>query len=253
MFFGIILILVLVTLYSGLRILESTVLFGEQSSGNASKTITRNGVDYFPRQDITTVLLMTADMGALVVFDETEETSNMLFLPRDVLVTAPEGQWEKIRNEISAYLYHLDIDCFAALDREAVVILNDVVGGVTVSQGDSSEEVLLMGEQAVDYLDGAELEQQMAYWTCLGESFREMVKQDTASLLGVFEQVKPHVVTDCSLVSGLGLLARIKDFELRETLTPAGEYVVSGENMEFHADEEMLDQLILELFYAPKK
>ena len=68
LFFGIILILVLVTLYSGLRILESTVLFGEQSSGNTSKTITRNGVDYFPRQDITTVLLMTADMGALVAY-----------------------------------------------------------------------------------------------------------------------------------------------------------------------------------------
>lgn len=245
LFFGIILILVLVTLYSGLRILESTVLFGDHTFDGSSKTLTRNGIDYFPRQDITTVLLMTADMEALVIFDETEKTSTMLFLGRDALGAVPEGQWEKLRDAISEYLYGLEIDYFGALDREAVVILNDAAGGVTVSQEGSSEVVLLTGEQVTEYLGGAGPEEQMDYWTRFGAAFLETVKQDAASLLGIFEQVKPHVVTDCSMVAAAGMLMRFGDYEIREPKTTAGE--------EFQTDAEALDRLILELFYGPKK
>ena len=89
-YFSIILILVLVMLFSGLQILESTVFSGEQGEETmpASKKITRDGVDYFPRQDITVVMVMgidkygpvahsgsynntgAADMVALLIFDE---------------------------------------------------------------------------------------------------------------------------------------------------------------------------------------
>ena len=245
-FLCVVLILILIMIYSGLRILESTVLFGgDTESGGKSKTITRNGIDYFPRQDITTVLLMTADMEALVIFDETEKTSTMLFLDRDAPDAVPEGQWEKLRDAISAYLYDLEIDCFGALDREAVVILNDAVGGVTVAQEDSSDTVLLMGQEAAEYLAGVGPEQQMDYWARFGAAFLETVKQDAASLLGIFEQVKPHVVTDCSVVAAAGMLMRFGDYEIREPMTTAGE--------EFQTDAEALDRLILELFYAPKK
>jgi hypothetical protein len=59
-FFAVIMILVLVMLYSGLQILESTVLYyGSNKEENIeSKTIVVDGVAYFPRQDITVVLVL---------------------------------------------------------------------------------------------------------------------------------------------------------------------------------------------------
>ena len=54
-----ILILVLVFLFSGLQILESTVFRKGTGTSQVSdrKTIIRDGVEYYPRQDITVILL----------------------------------------------------------------------------------------------------------------------------------------------------------------------------------------------------
>ena len=108
-FFGVILILVLMMLYSGLQILESTVLYrGQgQETGFVSKTITRENVDYFPRQDITTVLVMgidkygpveksdmytntgASDMNMVLIFDEVNKVCNILHLNRDTMLEMP--------------------------------------------------------------------------------------------------------------------------------------------------------------------
>ena len=108
-FVCLVLILVLVILISGLRILESTAfLKGQTGEGQiASKTIERNGVKYFPRQDITVMLIMgidevgpvkdsgsynntgEADMIALAVFDETNEQMDILYINRDTMVDMP--------------------------------------------------------------------------------------------------------------------------------------------------------------------
>ena len=101
-----ILILVLVILFSGLQILESTVFSKGQAQGgqSTSKTIERDGVAYFPRQDITVMLLMgidefgpvkdsgsynntgEADMVSLVIFDETHRKMDILYINRDTMV-----------------------------------------------------------------------------------------------------------------------------------------------------------------------
>lgn len=105
---GIALILVLGIVYSGLRIWESTVLFREQEDFSVTtKTITRDGVDYFPRQDISVILLMgigksgpvvastepnhgnAADMVTLMIFDETNQVCTLLNVNRDSMVLMP--------------------------------------------------------------------------------------------------------------------------------------------------------------------
>jgi len=103
-----ILILVIVVLIGGFQILESTVLLPEQTEQpTATKTITRNGVDYFPRQDITTLLVMgidevgpvkdsgsyrntgESDVLLLMIFDEKNETYTILALNRDTMLDMP--------------------------------------------------------------------------------------------------------------------------------------------------------------------
>lgn len=103
------LILVGIVLYSGLQMLESTVFHKEQQGEEpySSKTITSNGIDYFPKQDITTLLIMgidetgpvrdsmsynnegESDVVLLAVFDNAEKTYNVLALNRDTMVEMP--------------------------------------------------------------------------------------------------------------------------------------------------------------------
>ena len=109
-FFATILILMLVMIYSGLRILEATVFSKEEVAGNdpaPSKTITRDGIEYFPRQDMTVLMLLGIDQegpvqasesynnhGAvdainLLIFDETAQECRVLALNRDTMLEMP--------------------------------------------------------------------------------------------------------------------------------------------------------------------
>ena len=101
--------LLLVMLLSAVKILEATVLRGgeEGEAEYVSKTILRDGVEYFPRQDITVFLVLgidrmgkveqsdsynnhgAADLAMLLVFDETEEELSVLHLNRDTMLTMP--------------------------------------------------------------------------------------------------------------------------------------------------------------------
>ena len=109
LFFGAALILLMVMLYSGFRILESTVFFDEPASVDEGtrKTIVRDGVEYFPRQDMTVVMVLgidqngpvaesdsynnhgAADMVMLLCFDEEKQVCNVLHLNRDTMVEIP--------------------------------------------------------------------------------------------------------------------------------------------------------------------
>lgn len=101
------LILVFAFVFSGLRILESAgFLRQDEETTRKTKTVIRDGVAYFPRQDITVVLLMgigkwgevqptepnkstPADMITLLVFDEEAKKVNLLSLNRDTMVNMP--------------------------------------------------------------------------------------------------------------------------------------------------------------------
>lgn len=101
-------ILALVMIYSGLRILESTAFSpAVDETAPEKKTIVRDGIEYFPRQDMTTFLVMgidqegiaqdsgsynnpgTADVVFLVVFDESKREYHIITLNRDMMVEMP--------------------------------------------------------------------------------------------------------------------------------------------------------------------
>lgn len=100
-------VLILVIIYSGMRIFEVY----HQETGNhgvvPSKTIYRNGVAYYPRQDITVFLFMgidefgsmessgghqnpgASDVVMLGIFDETAGCIDVLALNRDTMLDMP--------------------------------------------------------------------------------------------------------------------------------------------------------------------
>lgn len=104
----VILILVLVFVISGLQFLESTVFHPVSSTQDYQrKTIVRDGIEYFPRQDITVIMLAgidefgpavssgsynnsgEADMVSLLIFDESNKTLDVLSLNRDTMLDMP--------------------------------------------------------------------------------------------------------------------------------------------------------------------
>ena len=314
---ALILILVLVMIYSGLRILESTVFFDEtgEVSTAQTKTITHDGIEYFPRQDITVILVMgideegpvkdsgfyrnngEADMVAAVILDQKDETYSVLTLNRDMMLDMPVlgiggrragsfyGQLalshtygsgladsaENTRNTVSDLLYGIKIDHYVAMNMDAIGILNDAVGGVTVTVTDDFSQVdesLPMGEvtlnraQALTFvrtrqdvgnqLNLSRMERHKEYLKGLSQALNEKMDSSETFAAEIYEQMVNYMVTDCSVNVVTGLLQRCADYSLMEIVSVEGENRLGEEYYEFYADEEKLDALILQLFDAPK-
>lgn len=310
-------LLLLAAIYSGLQALESTVLRPEEPVPETTpkKTLVSQGKHYFPRQDITTLLLMgidkrgpaessgyysnqgCADVIMLLVLDQTNETYNILCLNRDTMVTMPvigvlgqkagtaygqltlshtygsglEDSCENTRETVSDLLGGVTIDYYLSMRLDAVAILNDAVGGVTVditedfSLVDPTLEkgtMTLQGDQALHYVQNrrdvddqlnlSRMQRQKKYMTGFMEAFRAKKEQSSNFLLKAYDQASPYLVTDCSTQVVTGLLNRCADYELQDILIPEGENVLGETYYEFYVDEEALEDLVLSLFYSEK-
>ena len=237
-------------------------------------------------------------MNVLLIFDEVKGECNVLQLNRDTMLEIPVlglggkqvgtyyGQLalshtygtgladscENTRKAISDFLYGISIDYYVAMHMDAITILNDAVGGVTVNVTEDFSavdatiemgEMTLQGEQAINYvrtrknvgdqLNISRIQRQEGYMNGFIAAFREKRAADPEFILAAYEQVQPYLVTDCSANALSGMLDRFSQFKVNEVVTPEGENVLGEEYYEFYADEEKLDALILRLFYAPKK
>lgn len=312
-----ILLLVLVLIYSGLRILESTVFHDSiGSSGNPQdKTIHRDGVDYFPKQDMTVILVAgvdtegpmvssgsynnsaEADMIALVIFDGATEKMNVISLNRDTMTDVQilgvggkkagtrraqlalahtygsglKDSSDNLCDTVSSLMYGVKIDYYVTINMDAISMLNDAVGGVTVTvQDDFSAidpsipmgEVTLMGQQATNYLRSryglgdqmnlTRMQRHQEYISGFMDALRTKTESDSGFILSAYEEIYPYMVTNCSTSSITGLIDRYGDYQLGELLSLKGENNSENAYMEYHLDEEALDELILKYLYVPK-
>ena len=166
----------------------------------------------------------------------------------------------------------MTIDYYVAMNMDAIPILNDAVGGVTVNVTDDFSkvnptitmgELTLSGDQVIDYVrtrkdvgdqkNVTRMERQKGYVKGFLDALMTKEQSDMEFALKLYEQVAPYIVTDCSSTTLSSMLERYVDFSIREVVTPEGENVIGEAYYEFYPDEEKLDELILRIFYAPKK
>ncbi len=205
--FLLILALGAVFLYSGYRVLDgiNRAKSPDAAEPTVSKTITKDGVKYFPRQDISVFMLIgidqygpvqesdsynnsgEADMVALAIFDETDQTVRVLTLNRDTILEMPvlglggkpagtataqlalshtygsglRDSCENTKAAVSNFLNGIEIDHYMALNMDAISMLNDAVGGVKVTVTDDFSavdptipmgETVLNGKQALNFV-----------------------------------------------------------------------------------------------------
>lgn len=317
LYLGLILILVLLMLYSGIRVIESTILPKENGevSDSTEKTISVNGVYYFPRQDITVFMVLgidkygemqsseyhrnsgDADMIALLIFDESEKTYTVLTINRDTMVEMPvlgtfgqqagtsygqlalaytygtglEDSCENVKETLQNFIPGLTVDHYLAMDMDAISLLNDAVGGVTVTVTDDFSEVdselpigtvTLKGQQAISFVQSrkgvgsqlnlSRMERQKEYMEGFVRSFKQALKANSTFVVSVYSDISPYIVTDCSSTVISTLSDRYADYELNEVISLTGENGLGEEYYEFYVDEDALLELRLKLLYARK-
>jgi LCP family protein required for cell wall assembly len=239
-----------------------------------------------------------ADVDMLVILDETQQKIDLLYLNRDTMLTMPvlgiggrpagtyygqlalahtygsglHDSCENTRQAISDLLCGVKIDYYVSLNMDAIAILNDAVGGVTVEVTEDFSavdpsitmgKVTLMGQQAINYvrtrkdvgdqLNLTRIERQKDYIRGFTEALKAKQGSDSDFVLSVYEQVAPYMVTDCSATVFHSLVSRYATYEIGRILSPEGENVMGETYFEFYADQDSVLQLTLDLFYAPKE
>lgn len=321
-FVCVILLLALVMIGSLAQIVHYTIWGnGSQEEKLASKIVVRDGVSYFPRQDITVVMVTgidqqgkmessgsynnhgAADMVMLLILDNANEKYNLLYLNRDTMLTYPRlgiggkpagtefGQLalahtngtglkdssQNTRKAVSDFLLGTQIDYYLTMRMDAVAILADAVGGVEVNVEEDFSAVdpsiqmgkmKLTGDQALNYvrtrkevgnqLNLSRINRHQKFVDGFAEAFSNHSGSDALFLTSTFESIKDYVVTDCTTKTLNELYRRYSKY------TAGGVYKLEGENVigdyginekhyEFYVDEEQLEDLTLQLFFAPIK
>lgn len=233
-----------------------------------------------------------ADVQIVAVLDNEARTWQALQLNRDSIVRVPvlgvggdivayedeqlalahyygNGREQSCENTVlavSMLLGDQPIDGYMAVNMDAVGILTDLVGGVTLtvtsdfSAIDPSlvqgETITLTGEQALTYVRSraniddetnlARMNRQRQYMTALEE---KLTQKDANFVVEAYDALADYMVTDIASGTAAEIGERMQDYTQLEALTIDGENVVEGEHWAYYLDEDSLQETILQLFY----
>jgi anionic cell wall polymer biosynthesis LytR-Cps2A-Psr (LCP) family protein len=96
------------------------------------------------------------------------------------------------------------------------------------------------------------MERHKEYLTGLAEALTAKVSDSETFAAELYGELDEYMVTDCTFKVLSSLLQRCAHYEMAEVFSLEGENVLGDEFYEFYADQEKLETLILERFYAPK-
>lgn len=182
-----------------------------------------------------------------------------------------EKSCEYQKQAVSKLFYNLPIHGYAAINMSAIPTINDAVGGVDVTvledltRIDESlaegQNVHLMGKSAfyyVKYRDTSvfgsadmRLARQKQYLNAFIKTAKNTAKSDIGVALDVYQAVSSMMTTDITAdeVAYLAPILVDYQFDSDSFYMLDGETVMGEEFEEFYADEDVLYELILEVFY----
>ena len=233
-----------------------------------------------------------ADAQFLLVVDDASESWQLLRLNRDSMVDVPvlglkgevagyehqqlalahaygdgaEMSCENAVHAVSALLGGQPIAGYAALNLDGIAILNDALGGVTVTVTSDftavdpalvqGETVTLRGEQAMTFVRSragvddqtnlARMERQRQYLEAMEP---QLMALEDDEIIRIYDALSEY------LVSNLGSKGLLELAEKLQTYTQAGELTIAGTNelLDGHTayilEEDSVQQTILRLFY----
>ena len=173
---------------------------------------------------------------------------------------------------VSNLLYQLPIHGYAAIRMDAVEKLNDSVGGVTVTLPEemqingmtyeAGQSVTLTGSQALNYVRtrdieaaGANLqrmERQKGYAVSFIQSAKQALKKNPTLAAMLYQDITADMVTNIGLDEAVYLASMLPQmrFSAEDIQTVQGTIRQGKKYEEYYADEDALQELILNTFYT---
>lgn len=170
---------------------------------------------------------------------------------------------------VSNLLYGEQISGYIAMNMDAMPMMNDSVGGVTVEVLDDltspsrnvslhkGETVTLNGDEAYVYLRSRDinefdsaterLNRQMQY---IQAFVKQAKSKDATTLASAYDTITDYIVTNVDVPNLVNKLTAY-EFDDSRMYTIPGETQMGEQYEEYHVDEDSLYQLMLEIFYKP--
>ena len=233
-----------------------------------------------------------ADVQMVLVVDDENQTWQLLQLNRDTITQVPvlgvhgnvigyeeeqlalahyygdgkESSCENTVNAVSSLLGGQTIDGYMAVNMDAVGILTDLVGGVTLTvTSDFSaidptlvegETITLQGDRALTYVRSryniddetniARMARQRQYMAALEE---KLLQQDAQFAATAYDTLADYMTTNIGSGMAEKIGEKLKSYTQLDLLTIDGQNVVEEEHWAYHLDEDSLQTTILQLFY----
>ena len=240
-----------------------------------------------------------ADFLMLLVFDNRNKTCSGIQINRDTLAdvnilgvdgsrldtvtkqialahTYGNGREVSCRNTaeaVSSVLSNVPVAHYISMTMDAVPLLNDAVGGVTIEVLDDftgvdstlvkGQNITLQGTQALTYIrsrQGLEdstnisrMKRQQQYIKALYTDLLDAMSQDEQFVINTVLQVEEYIVSDRTPTQLQDMAKRFREYEFTGIQNLEGESKKGEEYMEFHVDEEATKKLVADLFYQPKE
>lgn len=180
-----------------------------------------------------------------------------------------EDSCEYTVEAVSKLLYGIEIDHYAALSMDAIGVMNDQVGGVTVTVPvDMTKYDAALAEGATVTLNAKQAElfvrsrkdvddstnlsrmkRQQVFMSAWKKAMLSRVEKDAGFALESVLKIADYLVSDMTafeLSDFANAVAEYEDQGIKETV---GENVVGDPYMEFYVDEDSLYQQVIDLFY----
>ena len=174
---------------------------------------------------------------------------------------------------VSDYMFGLDIHHYASFSMDAVPVMNDKIGGVTLTVMDDmtvidealikGNTVTLTGDQALSYVRArGELEnstniermkRQRQFVTAFLEQARTAIAADPSVSTEMMKSINEYIVSDLSANELMSLTNVLNNYVFTGINAIEGEARKGEQFMEFYTDEDALKELVLDTFYDLKK
>lgn len=236
-----------------------------------------------------------SDFLFLMVVDKAKETYCAIHINRDTMTeiqrlgiggkrlgtfkgqlalahTYGSGDKDSCRNTVEAvsgFLYDVPIDHYFSMTMDAIPVLNDLVGGVTVHIDDDfsavdpsleqGKDVRLKGQQALTFVRArggvgdqsnlSRMNRQREYIYGLYQQITDKLHNVDGFATRLASKLVDFSVSDLTSTQLSNLSERMKDYRFTTIYTIPGEAVKGEEFMEFYADDAALQELVIQIFF----
>ena len=172
---------------------------------------------------------------------------------------------------VSRLLMNSEIDYYVAMNMDGIAVINDLVGGLTVTLEDdftaldpamkTGETLTLQGRQAEYYVQSrkyigvgtneARMVRQRDYMYKMLDQLIAKIREDTDFLTVMAEEMGPYLTTNMGPAIMATEAVKSQEYATGDIITMEGEHRVQGSYMQFHPDAQKLQELTLALLYEP--